>query len=60
MTGEQVREGRRGRGWTQERLASALGVSVATVQSWEQGRRGVPQMAERLMRRLGLRWTLDT
>lgn len=56
VTPADVKRARTSRGWTQEQLADRLGVSIHTVQSWEQGRRPVPAMAERLMRRLRLRW----
>ena len=38
MTGELIAETRKLHGDTQERLAEKLGVSVATIRSWEQGR----------------------
>lgn len=37
MQRKTIRELRRGRGWTQQDLAQAIGVSVATVYKWEQG-----------------------
>lgn len=39
MTPEQIKDWRVKKGWTQERLARAVGVSVNTVARWERGER---------------------
>src|SRR5947209_15685163 len=39
---EIIRQERRRRGWTQERLAEAIGISVMTVKRWESGK-ALPQ-----------------
>jgi DNA-binding transcriptional regulator YiaG len=50
-TGPDVVALRRRLGWTQQRLAAALGVTVTTVARWEVGMRGVtPFAAASLMR----------
>jgi transcriptional regulator with XRE-family HTH domain len=38
--GSRIREVRRERGWTQDQLASAVGVSRSAVAQWETGRAG--------------------
>jgi transcriptional regulator with XRE-family HTH domain len=38
--GARIREVRRDRGWTQDQLASAVGVSRSAVAQWETGRAG--------------------
>src|ERR1700704_2514 len=38
--GQRIREIRRERGWTQDQLASAVGVSRSAVAQWETGRAG--------------------
>ncbi len=40
LAGERVRTLRLGRGWTQEQLAQATGVSRSAVAQWETGRAG--------------------
>jgi len=40
-TGLSIRKARKGRGWTQEQLAEALGVATETVARWEYGTRTV-------------------
>jgi transcriptional regulator with XRE-family HTH domain len=37
MTGDEIREARERRGWTQAQLATALGVGQRTVGNWERG-----------------------
>jgi DNA-binding transcriptional regulator YiaG len=44
-----VRSLRRKLGWSQERLARALGVSFSTVSRWERGDGAPSPMAERLL-----------
>jgi transcriptional regulator with XRE-family HTH domain len=38
--GERIRTARNGRGWTQDQLANAVGVSRSAVAQWETGRAG--------------------
>jgi transcriptional regulator with XRE-family HTH domain len=38
--GTRIRDARQDRGWTQERLAEAVGVSRSAVAQWETGRAG--------------------
>ena len=38
--GARIRDARQDRGWTQERLAEAVGVSRSAVAQWETGRAG--------------------
>ena len=38
--GERIREARQARGWTQDELAEAVGVSRSAVAQWETGRAG--------------------
>jgi transcriptional regulator with XRE-family HTH domain len=55
MTGEELREGRKQRGWTQADLAERLGVSQGYVCLLERGLRPVPRvMAQKVARMLGL------
>lgn len=42
MTADALREWRTARSLSQRQLAEALGVSVRTIQEWEQGRRPGP------------------
>lgn len=42
MTGEELREARRGRGWTQQQAARRLGVTQAYLSMMERGRRSLP------------------
>ena len=53
LTGPRLREMRRRRGWSQERLARELRVSTAAVRHWEAGRRAIrPMVADALRRAL--------
>ena len=55
MTGEQIREWRTRRGWTQDRLAAELGVAHDTVSRWENGAQEPSRMAVSLLvLRLGM------
>ena len=55
MTGEELREGRKRRGWTQVDLARRLGVSQGYVCLLERGQRPVPPvMAQKVARLLDL------
>jgi len=55
MTGEDLREGRKQRGWTQADLASRLGVSQGYVCLMERGQRSVPAaLAQKAARLLNL------
>lgn len=38
--GTRIRDVRRGKGWTQDQLAAAIGVSRSAVAQWETGRAG--------------------
>jgi len=50
MTGKQFSDMRNKAGYTQERLAKAMRVSIRTVSRWEAGR--VPKLAELALRYL--------
>ena len=53
MTGEELREGRKRRGWTQSDLARRLGLSQGYVCLLERGQRPVPPvMAQKVVRLL--------
>ena len=55
MTGSEVRQGRKARGWTQVELAQRLRLSQGYVSLLESNRRGVPRhLAVKLVRLLGL------
>lgn len=43
MTGTELRTARQRLGWSQSRLAEALGVHWTTVWRWEHGRSPIPQ-----------------
>lgn len=45
MTARQLRRLRKALGWSQARLAEALGVHPMTVSKWERGEQPIPQMA---------------
>ncbi len=49
MRAQDIKDFRERLGWTQEEMAKELGVSTATVSSWEQGRRNMPRPTERLL-----------
>lgn len=49
MTPDDLRNIRRSLGETQASLAQRLGVSHYTVESWEGGRRKIPELAVRLL-----------
>ncbi len=55
MTPREMIQLRASLGWSQNRLAQALGVHRSTVHRWEQGTRGIPRMADKLVTMLGLR-----
>jgi DNA-binding transcriptional regulator YiaG len=56
MTGDEIRRARRTLGLTQVGMASALGVSTMSVESWEQGRRTPPpEVAEKILHLLAKR-----
>lgn len=46
----QLKSLRKRLGWSQARLAEALGVHPMTVSKWERGEQAVPKMAELAMR----------
>ena len=50
--GEKIKELRRDKGWTQEKLACNLGVSLSTVQRWEEGRGKPSKLAWRILKKL--------
>jgi DNA-binding transcriptional regulator YiaG len=41
MTPAEIRETRKRKGWSQQAMADALGVSVRTVKHWEAGSRNM-------------------
>jgi transcriptional regulator with XRE-family HTH domain len=53
VTGSTLREARRERGWTQQKLADGLGISQAYVCLLERGRRTVPRRLDEAPRALG-------
>lgn len=55
MTPRHLIQRRTELGWSQSQLAQALGVHRSTVHRWEQGTRGIPRMADKLVTMLGLR-----
>lgn len=55
--GEQVREARKARGWTQDKLAEASGVSRAQIAGLEGGR--LPEIGFKLLQRILLPLSLD-
>lgn len=50
MKPEQVREARERMGWTQEQLATMMGVDVRTIHRWET--RSIPETAAILLAKL--------
>lgn len=52
MTPAQLKTLRVKLGWSQTRLAEALGVTRNTVTRWEMGLHPIPPMAEKLLRTL--------
>lgn len=50
LTGKQIVEGRKARGWTQEQLANAMSVSVISVKRWENGQIQTKVMDDNLRR----------
>ncbi len=52
LTGEQIIEGRKKRGWTQEDLASAANVGIASIKRWETGQIQTRSMDDALRRAL--------
>jgi transcriptional regulator with XRE-family HTH domain len=53
MGNDEVRRRRTALGWTQRRLADALGVTSTTVARWEQGIHLIPPPAARYLALLG-------
>lgn len=49
-----IRRAREKRGWTQEQLAKALGVSVMTIRNWEAGRHAPKNALARVEEVLGI------
>lgn len=47
----QLRQARLAAGWTQDKVAHALCVTLRTVQHWEAGTRGMPAGLWKLLRR---------
>lgn len=56
MTAEEVRQLRDRLGWTQQEMATKLQVALATVASWEQGRKSPGRRSERDLWRLQAAW----
>ncbi len=52
MTGQALKEGREGAGWSQVRLATSLGVTQAYLSLMERGRRPVPDRLARAVARV--------
>jgi transcriptional regulator with XRE-family HTH domain len=52
MTPAQLKRRRASLGWSQTRLAEALGVTRNTINRWEMGVHPIPPMASKLMARL--------
>ena len=52
MTGEELRQAREGRGWTQQQAAKRLGVTQAYLSMMERGRRALPARLARQAARL--------
>jgi transcriptional regulator with XRE-family HTH domain len=50
MTATQLQRLRKRLGWSQERLAEALGVHPMTVSKWERGAQPIPKMAATAIR----------
>jgi len=46
------RRGKTHKGYSQSQLAEQLGVSVRTVQDWEQGRNKIPKWVDQSIKRL--------
>lgn len=49
MTAQQLKSLRASLGWSQQRLAEAIGVQRNTVNRWEMGTHPIPPMAVRLL-----------
>ena len=52
MTPKQIRKARQRKGWTQQALADALGVSIRTIKHWEAGTRNMSKPVLKLFRLL--------
>ena len=52
MTPAEILATRKRKGWSQQALADALGVSVRTVKHWEAGTRNISTPAEKLLKLL--------
>ena len=56
--GARIRTARQEQGWTQEKLATAVGVSRSAVAQWETGRAGqVTPNLTRIAETLGVGWS---
>jgi putative zinc finger/helix-turn-helix YgiT family protein len=53
LTGDEIAEGRRRRKWTQEKLARAINVGIASIKRWEKGQIQNKAMDDALRRALG-------
>lgn len=51
MEGNQLRSIRKKLGWTQEQMASELGVAANTIARWERGERGISESRAVLIRK---------
>lgn len=49
MNSQEIRNFRKEHDLTQSELAEIVGVKIGTVQSWEQGRRNVPQSTSKIL-----------
>lgn len=55
LMANEIRAYREGRGWTLEKLAEMLGVTLQTVWRWEHGKSEPSKLAKQALRRLEVR-----
>ena len=51
MTPEEIKEARETLGFTQKQLGELLFSGIATVRSWEHGRRNMPKLKQAILQR---------